>query len=328
MVDISCSNTQQWNPNSTSSPYFGVGVGVGVGGDRGHLNHKRKQQQQNEETRPVIISQEDEDSYGEMMSDNDDDRRCSKRIRLSPPLSFSSAPQPPSFFVPLSSSYTNTMGSNTASTTMAPFTSNPFPPSSSLWISPHAKHDDVSTQSSSTFGQTREEHYESSPEPMTEWWKKKQSNNTPPPSISSTTTTLSTSNTNAGSKQTCFICLSTSSSPPSCTIAAPVRKEPQNSLLSYFTHTTRRSTTHSTPTPKTSSSIGTSCSTIGFTNFTKCTHCDRFACDSCAQACVSCQMQFCTFCSTVNYDEEVERIFCLDCVPQQHQRGHECDMEM
>jgi len=50
-----------------------------------------------------------------------------------------------------------------------------------------------------------------------------------------------------------------------------------------------------------------------------CSYCERPSCPSCTRHCQSCSKRYCTFCSTVNYDESrEERVFCLDCHHDAH----------
>lgn len=44
-----------------------------------------------------------------------------------------------------------------------------------------------------------------------------------------------------------------------------------------------------------------------------CSYCDRVSCINCRSTCEQCQSSFCTFCYTVNYESNVERIICFTC---------------
>ncbi|KAJ8308037.1 hypothetical protein KUTeg_012911 [Tegillarca granosa] len=45
----------------------------------------------------------------------------------------------------------------------------------------------------------------------------------------------------------------------------------------------------------------------------KCNFCEKLSCRNCVQLCSACNGEFCQLCSTINYDEAMERIFCLNC---------------
>ena len=112
---------------------------------------------------------------------------------------------------------------------------------------------------------------------------------------------------------------------------APVRQK--NSLLSYF-QVRKPPAVCSTPSRPASfpSSSGANSSTphsqthsahpsnasVGPSVLT-CSYCERPSCPSCTRHCQSCSKRYCTFCSTVNYDESrEERVFCLDCHHDAH----------
>ncbi|XP_041354712.1 apoptosis regulatory protein Siva-like [Gigantopelta aegis] len=44
-----------------------------------------------------------------------------------------------------------------------------------------------------------------------------------------------------------------------------------------------------------------------------CSFCDKLACKSCTRQCDNCAGDFCQLCSVLNYDEAMERSFCLSC---------------
>ncbi|XP_063958201.1 apoptosis regulatory protein Siva-like [Lytechinus pictus] len=44
-----------------------------------------------------------------------------------------------------------------------------------------------------------------------------------------------------------------------------------------------------------------------------CAYCEKNLCYGCRKICVNCESGFCTSCSTVNYDERCDRVFCLNC---------------
>ena len=46
-----------------------------------------------------------------------------------------------------------------------------------------------------------------------------------------------------------------------------------------------------------------------------CAHCSRFFCTPCSRYCDACSEVFCTLCSVLNYDQAVDRSFCLSCAP-------------
>ncbi|XP_074662312.1 apoptosis regulatory protein Siva-like [Tubulanus polymorphus] len=45
----------------------------------------------------------------------------------------------------------------------------------------------------------------------------------------------------------------------------------------------------------------------------KCGFCSRKICLDCHRTCNSCQQGFCSLCSTINYNNSMEQIFCLNC---------------
>ncbi|XP_069118333.1 apoptosis regulatory protein Siva-like [Argopecten irradians] len=47
----------------------------------------------------------------------------------------------------------------------------------------------------------------------------------------------------------------------------------------------------------------------------KCCFCENAVAEGSIQQCCSCQGEFCHLCSTINYDECMERMFCLNCNP-------------
>ncbi|XP_033735303.1 apoptosis regulatory protein Siva-like [Pecten maximus] len=50
-------------------------------------------------------------------------------------------------------------------------------------------------------------------------------------------------------------------------------------------------------------------------NPSKCCFCENMVAKDSIQQCCSCQGDFCQLCSTINYDECMERMFCLNCNP-------------
>ncbi len=55
------------------------------------------------------------------------------------------------------------------------------------------------------------------------------------------------------------------------------------------------------------------CRLSGRTAKVSCGYCERGACSSCARPCDGCGGVFCGTCSTINYDERMDRVFCLGC---------------
>ena len=153
------------------------------------------------------------------------------------------------------------------------------------------------------------------------WWKKNQKH---------TRTSRNDANTAKSSLCLCHVCNNATST--SCTASSlkqpskPNAQKQSNSLLSYFHR-------HPNPTkppscqspsgpnsyPITISSAFNSSNTaaaalIPSQTLQSCAYCDRPACSSCTRACEGgCNLHFCTFCSTINYDGPMERVFCFNC---------------
>ena len=125
---------------------------------------------------------------------------------------------------------------------------------------------------------------------------------------------------------------------PATTAGATTSTRQKNSLLSYFQvrkppavcSTPSRPTSSvssgaansSTPHPHTHSAHPTNAN-VGPSapppSVLTCSYCERPSCPSCTRHCQSCSKRYCTFCSTVNYDESrEERVFCLDCHHDAH----------
>ncbi|KAI8366804.1 uncharacterized protein BYT42DRAFT_587923 [Radiomyces spectabilis] len=45
----------------------------------------------------------------------------------------------------------------------------------------------------------------------------------------------------------------------------------------------------------------------------RCAFCEQLICANCAQTCHSCQNQYCTTCSVIDYSSSMEAVFCLSC---------------
>ena len=101
-----------------------------------------------------------------------------------------------------------------------------------------------------------------------------------------------------------------------------INNKPQsnsNSLHKYFS--TKPTTSTTTTTKSTSTTITTKTSHTNhnpppttITRFVNCSYCDRPACcTTCTQICENCHGTFCKFCYTTNYDDTLDRYFCLDC---------------
>jgi hypothetical protein len=52
----------------------------------------------------------------------------------------------------------------------------------------------------------------------------------------------------------------------------------------------------------------------------RCSHCERSMGQCCQQDCDACGQAFCSLCSTLNCDEQFDRVFCLAC-NQEQSRG-------
>ena len=123
---------------------------------------------------------------------------------------------------------------------------------------------------------------------------------------------------------------------------APIKKhgcKQKNSLLSYFNPSKSKSKSNPTTSQKlgnatkisTSSEMQSSTLSQGSptaahvpvslgSSLSSCSYCDRPACNSCMRTCEGeCNLRYCTFCSKINYDGPVERVFCFNC--------HDCECE-
>ncbi|KAG6618942.1 Metal ion binding protein [Phytophthora cinnamomi] len=49
----------------------------------------------------------------------------------------------------------------------------------------------------------------------------------------------------------------------------------------------------------------------------RCSHCERQMGDCCRRECDACAQVFCSLCSTLNCDEQFDRVFCLSCNQEQ-----------
>lgn len=87
------------------------------------------------------------------------------------------------------------------------------------------------------------------------------------------------------------------------------KRKQKNSLLSYF----RTTTTRSPPSVLHPSVVKERFSPTTSMTLETCHYCDRLSCSTCRRTCERCAKGYCTFCSTINYDRPVERMFCLDC---------------
>lgn len=103
----------------------------------------------------------------------------------------------------------------------------------------------------------------------------------------------------------------------------------KNSLLSYFqvcsngpshpSGATSHASAGATATTTPIHNIVSTSPAAGAPVVLTCSYCERPTCASCSRNCESCQKRYCTFCSTVNYDDSrAERIFCLDCDAAAH----------
>lgn len=53
----------------------------------------------------------------------------------------------------------------------------------------------------------------------------------------------------------------------------------------------------------------------------RCSHCERAMGDCCRRECDACSHVFCSSCSTLNCDEQFDRVFCLSCNEEQQCRS-------
>jgi len=162
-----------------------------------------------------------------------------------------------------------------------------------------------------------------SPEKV-EWWKKKRN----PHFIENQSIHCPTnSKSKRCANSICFVCQTTHYATSDASNA--VSKESvlidktiasmtqQNSLLSYF-RTSPSNTTANVSRMKninqdSRNSMKLPLALDHLNKLSSCNYCDKLACVSCTRTCGRCTGQFCTFCSTINYDGPVERTFCSDC---------------
>lgn len=101
-------------------------------------------------------------------------------------------------------------------------------------------------------------------------------------------------------------------------------RKPKNSLLSYFNPT--KSSAHTASYARnTASSLNPHPdalhrasaevlqSQLKSQSMPSCSYCDRSTCRSCMRICEACVGQYCTFCSMIDYEGPMERIFCFNC---------------
>lgn len=94
-------------------------------------------------------------------------------------------------------------------------------------------------------------------------------------------------------------------------IMSPKRTKQKNSLLSYF-NPTKSALSKTFPNTDISQGKNRICSSLPQSP-PSCSYCDRTSCANCCKTCEQCQSNFCTFCYTVNYESNVEKIMCFNC---------------
>ena len=127
-----------------------------------------------------------------------------------------------------------------------------------------------------------------------EWWKQR-------PNEESTKTTR------AGAR-ICSVCCKEMDEPILSALPQRMHVE-SNSLLNYFSVNGR--THHSSSSSLTSLTRSIQASTMRTKN--SCSFCDRQACTACLRDCEECHFSFCSLCSVVDYNERIDRCYCLDC---------------
>ena len=133
------------------------------------------------------------------------------------------------------------------------------------------------------------------------WWKQKSHNNTSP----HPTNTIDDSRRESN----CFVCQGAGFSSKSGTLRTQESKKQAKSILAYFGPVSSMASNCSSHIA--SKRKPSACSDT--TNLVVCSFCDHAACKVCSRKCEVCHGQFCTFCSTINYNYCVERVFCIDC---------------
>ena len=92
---------------------------------------------------------------------------------------------------------------------------------------------------------------------------------------------------------------------------SPKRTKQKNSLLTYF-NPTKSALSKTFSNTEMSQGNTRLCSSLPQSPPT-CSYCDRTSCANCCKTCEQCQANFCTFCYTVNYESNVEKIMCFNC---------------
>lgn len=169
----------------------------------------------------------------------------------------------------------------------------------------------------------------------TEWWRKK-SRMEEEVTVSPSNGTRNVRNIHCASVSECHICQTNTVQTPIPSIFQShsfsstniVQKTKQkNSLLSYFNPTKSAiSKTFSNRSTENSQRNNKMCSPRVRSPPT-CSYCDRISCTNCCKICEQCQANFCTFCHTVNYESNVEKIMCFNCYESVTVSSN-CDMDL
>lgn len=168
-----------------------------------------------------------------------------------------------------------------------------------------------------------------------EWWRKK-SRMEEEVTVSPSNGTRNDRNIHGASGSECHICQTNTVQTPIpsifqshsfSSIHSPKKTKQKNSLLSYFNPTkSALSKTFSNKSSENSQRNHKMCSPR-LPSPPTCSYCDRISCDNCCKICEQCQSNFCTFCHTVNYESNVEKIMCFNCYESVTVSSN-CDMDL
>lgn len=165
----------------------------------------------------------------------------------------------------------------------------------------------------------KDRHYHKSndekPAGVIPWWKQYKKSK----KSSSDNMEMDTSNNNPANKsftttsstQSCHLCMNNQDAGLSSS-----SQRQQTTILSFFAspkvNSAKQSNLTSTISRHNKSSLLSSRS---------CHFCEQPTCKDCLRQCEVCHESFCSVCSNINYDSSMEKVFCLDCASDFHNRN-------